>query len=101
MSEMIEGDEWFISSDCPEALSAMPVLKHDEDKREDVEKTEEMSDDVADDLRYGLKSMLGSRKKPFEVKLHETLAQIPDFTQKHLVRLKMMDQQKGKQRWKR
>jgi hypothetical protein len=101
MHDLIEADEWFISSDCPEALSAIPVLKHDELKREDVEKTDEMSDDVADELRYGLKTMLGSRPKPFAVSLAEAVSAAPNATVANMVHMKMLADRKGKQRFGR
>jgi phage terminase large subunit len=101
MHDLIEADEWFISSDCPEALSAIPVLKHDELKREDVEKTDEMSDDVADELRYGLKTMLGSRAKPFAVTLAEAVAAAPNATVANMVHMKMLADRKGKARFGR
>jgi hypothetical protein len=101
MHDLIEADEWFISSDCPEALSAIPVLKHDELKKEDVEKTDEMSDDVADELRYGLKTMLGSRVKPFEVALAEAISAAPNATVANMTHMRMMADRKGKQRFGR
>jgi phage terminase large subunit len=92
MHQVIEADEWFISSDCPGLLSAIPVLKHDEVRREDVEKTEEVSDDIADSVRYGLKSMLASRGKPLAVVRQETMAAVfketQDMTAVHMSNLR-------------
>ena len=53
MRQMIHDDSWVISTACPEALNLIPVFSHDEVKPEDVEKTADKSDDVADALRYG------------------------------------------------
>lgn len=102
MHDLIQADEWFISSDCPEALSAIPVLRHDELKREDVEKTDEMSDDVADDLRYGLKTMLSAKAKPFSVMIAEkvqTAHREHGPTAANIVHLQEMAKRKGKPRF--
>jgi phage terminase large subunit len=96
MHELIEADEWFISSDCPEALSAIPVLKHDELKKEDVEKTEEVSDDVYDELRYGLKTMLGPGRKPFMVTLAEAVAAAPNANVAAMIDMKLRAERKAK-----
>jgi len=59
---------WIISSECPEALEAIPVLMRNVKDLDDVIKTDKgmaiLAMDVADDLRYGLQSMLGSGRKP-------------------------------------
>lgn len=66
MYSLIERDEWFISSDCESLLNAIPVLKHREDKTEDVEKVDNLADDEGDCARYGLKSMLEPEAIPEE-----------------------------------
>jgi len=62
---------WIISSECPEALETIPVLMRNEKDLDDVVKTDKgmavLAMDVADDLRYGLQSMLGSGRKPDKV----------------------------------
>jgi phage terminase large subunit len=48
MYRELEARRWFLSSDCPEAIKALPLLIHDDKHVEDVKKTEEIYDDVAD-----------------------------------------------------
>lgn len=101
MRQLIHDDTWFLTSDCPEALNSIPVLSHDENRPEDVEKTTDKSDDVADALRYGLKSMLRPRNKPFDDVLQEKMEQIPDYTARNMVYMAEMAKRKGKERWRR
>ncbi|MBB5064537.1 phage terminase large subunit [Granulicella mallensis] len=84
---LIEQDRWFVSDRCEGALTAIPSLIYDDKKLEDVMKTSKVSDDIADEVRYGLFSMLGPSAKPYEVRLRETLAPIQDMTAKHLAHL--------------
>jgi hypothetical protein len=62
---------WIISSECPEALETIPVLMRNEKDLDDVVKTDKgiavLAMDVADDLRYGMQSMLGAGRKPAKV----------------------------------
>jgi hypothetical protein len=62
---------WVISSECPELLDAIPHLMRNVKDLDDVVKTDlsqaVMRMDVADDVRYGLQSMLGSGRKPEKV----------------------------------
>ena len=62
---------WVISSECPEALETIPVLMRNTKDLDNVVKTDKgqavLAMDVADDLRYGLQSMLGSARKPEKV----------------------------------
>lgn len=75
---------WIISSECPEALDTIPVLMRNVKDLDDVIKTDKgqavMAMDVADDLRYGLQSMLGSGHKPEKVKHAERLMDIYNTT---------------------
>jgi hypothetical protein len=69
---------WIISSECPEALETIPVLMRNVKDLDDIIKTDKgqavLAMDVADDLRYGLQSMLGAGFKPDKVKHAEKLA---------------------------
>lgn len=62
---------WIISSECPEALETIPVLMRNVKDLDDIVKTDKgqavLAMDVADDLRYGLQSMLGAGRKPDKV----------------------------------
>lgn len=102
MYHLIQDDSWFISSMCPEALNAIPALEYDKDKGgEDIRKVDDISDDCADSLRYGLKSYLQPRNKPQSIIEAEQLAAIPDYTQRNIMAMKFAEQRKGKQRWGR
>ena len=98
MRQLIHDDTWFISTACPEALNAIPVLSHDELAPEDVEKTADKSDDVADALRYGLKSMLNAGTKPREIIQAEHMAKVyqatGDLTSVHMANLRWQQQNK-------
>src|SRR6185503_3023540 len=66
MYQLIQDDSWFISEMCPEALNAIPALEYDTEKGgEDILKTDNLFDDVGDELRYGLADMLNTKSKPF------------------------------------
>lgn len=58
-------DAWLISSDCVELIRAIPMAMRDPKNLDDVLKTDKSSarveQDVLDDVRYGLKSMLRPR----------------------------------------
>ena len=79
MRQLIHDDRWFISTACPEALNAIPLLSHDELAPEDV----------ADALRYGLKSMLNAGTKPREVVQAEHLAKVYEQTGRNLTSVHM------------
>jgi hypothetical protein len=79
---------WLISEECIELCDALPILVADEKKDGDVLKSDSIYDDLADCARYGLKSMLSPRSVPKEVQLEQTLAAIPENTQKHLAHLR-------------
>lgn len=70
---------WVISSECPELLDAIPHLMRNVKDLDDVVKTDKsqavLTMDVADDVRYGLMSMLGAGRKPEKVKHGERLMQ--------------------------
>lgn len=59
-----QGPLLLVSANCPQVISAIPMLIRDPKRLEDVLKTEQIADDVADALRYLYKSMLYPGKKP-------------------------------------
>ena len=102
MYQLIQNDTLFISEACPEALNAIPAAQYDKDGNiEDILKTDHLYDDVVDELRYGYTDMLNSKAKPYSVVMQETLEPIKDLTQKNLMYLKMIEKQRGRQRWRR
>lgn len=103
--QLIQSDSWFISDRCPEALNAIPALEYDKrpGHEEDIQKTDTIHDDVADELRYGLQDMLNSGKQPWAEKLQEkvqTVAKNYGPTAANIVRMKMEAERKGNQRWR-
>jgi phage terminase large subunit len=54
MYEMLEADEWLITSNCVELVRTLPNLVRDNVRVEDIAKMD--GDDPADAARYGLKS---------------------------------------------
>jgi hypothetical protein len=101
MYQLIQNDAWMISENCPEALNAVPAAEYDKDGSniEDILKTDHLYDDVIDELRYGLQSMLNSGKKPFTEQLQEAIAAAPNANVAHMVHMKMLSQQKGRARY--
>ena len=73
-----QGPLLLISANCPQVISAMPLLTRDNvhpGKLEDVLKTSTIHDDVGDCLRYGYKSMLDPKSQaPREVRRQQELA---------------------------
>ena len=61
VTEMLDGPLLFVSADCPELIKGFPLLICDEDRPEDVLKTEAIEDDYCDTARYGYKSMLEAK----------------------------------------
>jgi hypothetical protein len=79
-----QGPLLLVSANCPEVISAIPILTRDNQhpgKLEDVLKTNTKHDDVGDCLRYGYKSMLSPRSKPpRDVEIQAIYRQYPDPT---------------------
>lgn len=77
-------DCWLISSECVELLKALPMAMRDPKNLDDVLKTDKsqakIEQDVLDDVRYGLKSMLSPKKKTEDDKYQEKMsaAKAPD-----------------------
>lgn len=94
---------WVISSECPEALETIPILMRNPKDLDDVVKTDKgqtvLAMDVADDLRYGLQSELGTKKKPFDVVMAEAIQAAPNTNVAHMVHMKMLAERKGKTRF--
>jgi hypothetical protein len=101
MYQLIANDAWMISENCPEALNAVPAAEYDKDGSniEDILKTDHLYDDVLDELRYGLQSMLNNSNKPFAEKLNEAVSAAPNATVAHMVHMKMLSQRKGRERF--
>jgi hypothetical protein len=101
MYQLIQDDAWFLSTQCPEALDAIPSLEYDSEKDvEDILKTDHMYDDIGDELRYGLTDMLHTAPKPGDVALAEEIAAVEkrDPMEAHFMRLRETERrQKAKE----
>ena len=87
---------YFISSECPALVDAIPLAIHDEDKNlEDVKKVDQVSDDVLDCWRYGLKSMLSGEAKPQSQVIQEKLLAVADMHTKSMMHRFMEKKLKG------
>src|SRR5271170_5624240 len=70
MYEMLEAEEWLITSNCVELIRTLPNLVRDSVRVEDIAKMD--GDDPADAARYGLKSRQSRRagaNVPYEQRL--------------------------------
>jgi hypothetical protein len=104
MYQLIQSDSWFISELCPLALDAIPALEYDTrpGHDEDILKTDNIYDDIGDELRYGLQDMLNSGKQPFAEILQEKVSRVAresGLTAANIVRLRMEHERRGKERW--
>lgn len=86
---------FFVSAACPEVIGALPVLKCRDDNPQDVEKMAgQVFDDVADMVRYGLKSYLTAEPKvPPDVMARQTFEAYQDPTARAMAMLRLAAQQ--------
>jgi hypothetical protein len=88
-----------ISSSCPEVISAVPLLIRDEKNLEDVLKQDTKGDNVADCLRYLIKSQLDAKQQaPMNVRAAELADSIKDPTSRHLAMLRFREQENRRSR---
>lgn len=86
---------FFVSSACPEVAKAVPMLICDEDNPQDVRKVPgAVEDDVADMIRYGMKSYLDAEpNQPFEITARETWEKYTDPTSRAMAMRKLAAEQ--------
>ena len=90
---------YLISSECPALVDAIPLAIHDEDKNiEDVKKIDQVSDDVLDCWRYGLKSMLSGGAKPQSAQVSEKLQAVAGFHEKSMLHRFIQQKMKSEHR---
>jgi hypothetical protein len=78
VAHALDGPILLVSAECAELVKAIPQLICDEDRPEDILKTECIEDDYCDTFRYGYKSMLNAQwQAPREVRARELLDSIP------------------------
>jgi hypothetical protein len=82
-------DVWLISAECPELLESIPKLIRDPKKIDDCLRLDETSarveQDIADAVRYGLKTMLAPRRKTAEDEFRERMAATADPAQRMMI----------------
>jgi hypothetical protein len=88
---------FFVSAACVEVISAIPMLICDEENPLDVQKVPgAVEDDVADMVRYGLKSYLTARSEPDDLFAAETYQKYQDATARAMAMLRLQaEQEKG------
>jgi len=69
----LQGPAFFVSQECPMAISSIPMAIRDEDEPDDVARVAgAVWEDVTDEIRYGLHSMLNPKSKaPRDVRAQE------------------------------
>ena len=78
IGQLLDQDDLVITTDCPVLIGSLPLLVHDKVDVEDVKKSDTLEDDIADALRYALKSYLKPGTKPESVIQQEKLMSIKD-----------------------
>lgn len=89
IGQLLDFDQLVVTTDCPNVISTLPVLIRDVDDPGDVKKTESLEDDVADAVRYGLKSFLKPGQVPQSVKDQQTLDRIQNPLAKQIKAFEM------------
>lgn len=97
----IKRDEpmWAVTQQCPGLIECLPTLVRDEMHPEDIAKVE--GDDPADDVRYGLYSMLRQKAMPWAEQLKQQTKEIEDptaraiYTQRLIARRAEMERRDG------
>lgn len=92
-----QGPLLFVSSACPELISAIPMAVRDEDDPEDVVRAKTLWEDMTDMLRYGDHSYLNPRGTPVEVRYAEEVLTIPDYSARHMASLQFKQQERTRQ----
>jgi hypothetical protein len=82
---------FLVSQACTDVLGAVPMLICDDDNPQDVRKVDgAVEDDVADMVRYGLKSWLSARNSvPDDVVAAETFQRYQDPTARAMAMLRL------------
>jgi hypothetical protein len=90
MHRALDEGEWIITRNCKEAISALPTRIFDEKKNnEDILKTNDLADDVADELRYGLYSQYAPSDLPDDVVVRQKVAHLQDPTNRNIQIMKL------------
>jgi hypothetical protein len=97
----LDEGEWIITKNCIEAVRAIPTAIYDAvhpGKDEDILKTTSTSDDVLDELRYGLYSQANQNAVPIDVQIAQRASHLVDPTNRNILimRLRHESEQKRK-----
>lgn len=101
MYNLLDTDEWYVTTDCPLLIEALPLAVRDPNKLEDVIKPKgiSMTDDVIDGSRYAIAgALLDENDKPESVKMQERLAAIKDPMARFMAGYKVYNEQQKKER---
>ena len=97
-----QGPLLLVSANCPEVISALPLLTRDNihpGRLEDVLKTNTKHDDIGDCLRYGYKSMLDPKSQaPREVRLQQIFDRYPHPHARAMAMLEFNQREKQRRR---
>jgi hypothetical protein len=90
---------FFISASCPEVMSAIPLLICKDDNPQDIKKMPgQISDDVADGIRYALKSyMAADPNTPPEIERVGVYNSVQDPTMRAMAMLRLEAKQSERQ----
>lgn len=101
MHRSLDEGEWIITRNCKEAISALPTRVYDEKKNnEDILKTNDLADDVADDLRYGLYSQYAPGDVPQDILIRQRVAHLTDPTSRAIQCMKLNSDIEARERRK-
>ncbi len=91
-----QGPAFFVCAECPQAIGSIPMATRDVKNNEDVVRVAgAIWEDVTDEIRYGLKSMLDPRTKaPREVRALEVYNSAESMTAKAMAMRKFEEQER-------
>lgn len=90
MHRSLDEGEWIITRNCKEAISAIPTRVYNEKEgKEDILKTNDLPDDVCDELRYGLYSQAKPDIIPDEVQFQENVKHLSDPTSRAIMLMRL------------
>ena len=92
MYQMLVSGHWVIADSCPVLIETLPSLIRDDRNPEDC--AESKYDHAPDSARYGLKSHLGSARKPISEIIQEKIKNISNYTQRYQEELRLRSELK-------
>lgn len=90
MHRALDEGEWIITKNCKEAISAIPTRVYNEKEgKEDILKTNDLADDVCDELRYGLFSQYSPADIPDAIQFNDQVKHLTDPTSRAIQLMKL------------